>query len=339
MSAALRSTWQRAGRARRRRRDARQVCTRCARRRIDGFVVQPMVERPHRVELIVGAAEDPVFGPVLLFGQGGVAVEVIDDRALALPPLNWCWRATCSAARGSSRCCAAIAIARRPRATRLREALVRVSQLAADLAEIAELDINPLLADADGVIALDARIACASRRVGGSRAGLRSGPIRGSSRSEIGRRRAALLADPAGGRAALLSVSPPSDAGGRAPAFFTPMRELPRVAARLTQIDYDREMAFLVDRWRRSRRASGAWAADPGFRAGRVRADRCLRSATQELWRNAAAPCPRLCPRARREARAGPCSSRRIRRMIELSKRSGFAAESGRAGNADGTTW
>src|SRR5258708_29906470 len=56
--------------------------------RIDGFVVQPMSRRPHAVELIRGAAEDAVFGPILMVGHGGVAAEVIDDKALALPPLD-----------------------------------------------------------------------------------------------------------------------------------------------------------------------------------------------------------------------------------------------------------
>ena len=56
--------------------------------RITGFTVQAMVRRPHAIELIAGAATDPLFGPVVLFGQGGTAVEVIADRAVALPPLN-----------------------------------------------------------------------------------------------------------------------------------------------------------------------------------------------------------------------------------------------------------
>ncbi|GMA76213.1 hypothetical protein GCM10025880_26300 [Methylorubrum aminovorans] len=54
--------------------------------RVAGFAVQPMMRRPQGRELIAGLAEDPVFGPVVVFGRGGTAVEVIDDRALALPP-------------------------------------------------------------------------------------------------------------------------------------------------------------------------------------------------------------------------------------------------------------
>ena len=65
-----------------------KVCNAAPGAQIDGFVVQPMIKRPHAVELILGAAEDPVFGPILMVGHGGVAAEVIDDKALALPPLD-----------------------------------------------------------------------------------------------------------------------------------------------------------------------------------------------------------------------------------------------------------
>ena len=70
------------------RRCSRACAARGRRRGIAGFTVQQMVARPLAQELIVGASVDPVFGPVLLFGQGGTAVEVIADRAVALPPLN-----------------------------------------------------------------------------------------------------------------------------------------------------------------------------------------------------------------------------------------------------------
>ncbi|MEQ8824654.1 MAG: bifunctional acetate--CoA ligase family protein/GNAT family N-acetyltransferase [Filomicrobium sp.] len=129
--------------------------------RIEGVVVQPMIKRLGAYELILGLADDPVFGPVVLFGAGGASVETVRDKALALPPLDLTlaqdlidetrisrllngYRSTPPADRES------IALA-----------LVRLAQLAADMPQIRELDINPLLADADGVIALDARIAVA----------------------------------------------------------------------------------------------------------------------------------------------------------------------------------
>jgi acetyltransferase len=56
--------------------------------RITGVTIQPMIMRPKAHELILGVADDPTFGPVIAFGQGGTAVEVLDDKALALPPLD-----------------------------------------------------------------------------------------------------------------------------------------------------------------------------------------------------------------------------------------------------------
>jgi len=55
---------------------------------LEGFVVQPMVRRPNAFELLIGVANDPQFGPVIVFGHGGTAVEIVGDRAVALPPLN-----------------------------------------------------------------------------------------------------------------------------------------------------------------------------------------------------------------------------------------------------------
>ena len=125
---------------------------------ISGFTVQPMVRRPNAVELILGVTDDVQFGPVILFGHGGTAVEVIQDTAVALPPLNMHL---------------AREVMMRTRVHRLLEGyrgkpeadlesialtLVKVSQLVYDIADIAELDINPLLADETGGVALDARI-------------------------------------------------------------------------------------------------------------------------------------------------------------------------------------
>ena len=56
---------------------------------IDGVTIHPMVRRPNARELVLGVTEDPTFGPVIVFGRGGKAVEVINDKALALPPLDF----------------------------------------------------------------------------------------------------------------------------------------------------------------------------------------------------------------------------------------------------------
>ena len=126
--------------------------------RLDGFSVQAMARRPAACELILGLSEDPQFGPVLLIGQGGSGAEVLRDRALGLPPLNLRLamamleetRVHARLRGGAGLPCAdleAIALA-----------LVRLSSLVVEVPEIVELDVNPLLADADGILALDARI-------------------------------------------------------------------------------------------------------------------------------------------------------------------------------------
>jgi len=129
--------------------------------RIAGVIVQPMIVRPQARELIAGFADDPTFGPVIVFGRGGTAVEVIDDKALALPPLDIKLASDLVARTRISRRLKAyrnVPAANQPEIALL---LVKLSQLAADLPEVRELDINPLLADESGVLVLDARIAVA----------------------------------------------------------------------------------------------------------------------------------------------------------------------------------
>lgn len=132
--------------------------------RIEGVLLQPTILRPKSRELIAGIADDPVFGPVIVFGRGGTAVEVIDDKALALPPLDL---------RLAHELIGRTRVARILKAYRdvpaaderaVAMVLVKLAQLAADIPEIHELDINPLLADRDGVIAVDARVAVAPSR-------------------------------------------------------------------------------------------------------------------------------------------------------------------------------
>jgi acetyltransferase len=216
------------------------------RARIDGFTVQEMAARKDAVELIVGAAEDPLFGPVLLFGHGGTAVEVIDDKALALPPLDPLLAREMMAAtrvfnllRGyrSTPPAALDAIAL---------ALMKVSQLVIDVPEIAELDINPLLADAEGVLALDARIKVGPPRAG--RLAIRPYPKRLEKTIRIADGREFLLRpirpedEPL--IHAMVEATSPEDLRLR---FFAPLKRLsPQLAARLTQIDYDREMALVA---------------------------------------------------------------------------------------------
>ena len=123
----------------------------------NGVTVQPMINYTG-YELILGSSTDAQFGPVLLFGAGGQLVEIMRDRSLGLPPLN-----TTLARRMIERTRIAEAFkgvrGRRPIDTAaLEELLVRFSMLVAEQRRIAEIDINPLLASPERLIALDARI-------------------------------------------------------------------------------------------------------------------------------------------------------------------------------------
>jgi acetyltransferase len=136
----------------------RTVTARAGAHHVLGVTVQPMVSRRDGYELIVGSSLDPQFGPVLLFGSGGQMVEIYQDRALALPPLN-----TTLARRMMEQTRVFSALQGiRGRApvdlAALDRLLVRFSQLVVEQRWIKEVDINPLLASPEGLVALDARI-------------------------------------------------------------------------------------------------------------------------------------------------------------------------------------
>ncbi len=217
---------------------------------IAGFTVQRMVKRPLAQELIVGASIDSVFGPVILFGQGGTAVEVLADSAIGLPPLN---RVLARELISRTRVARLLAGYRDHPPVRLDtvcDVLVSISQMLADLPELAELDINPLWADHDGVIALDARLRVSTAGHGGAEnfaitpypaelvetvswhgEPITLRPIRPEDESQH--------------RAFMEKIEP----GDLRLRFFSSRRELPRSElARLTQIDYAREMAFIAVR-------------------------------------------------------------------------------------------
>jgi len=129
---------------------------------ITGVAVFPMIVRPKARELIIGLADDPTFGPVIVFGQGGTAVEVISDKALALPPLDLALARDLIAHTRVSRILKAYRNVPAADEAAIALLLVKLSQLAADFPEISEIDLNPVLADETGVIALDARVLVAA---------------------------------------------------------------------------------------------------------------------------------------------------------------------------------
>jgi acetyltransferase len=196
-------------------------------------------------ELFAGIAVDATFGPIVLFGRGGADAGPA-DRAVALPPLNL------KLARELIACVSVSKLLAGDRGGCTTEAiervLVRLSQLAADIAEIVELDIDPLLADAQGVLALDARIRIAAAAGSGAdRFAIRPYPKELEETVEVG------------GRSVLLRPIRPEDlprheaflarieAGDMRTRFLHAVRALPpSELKRLTQIDYEREMAFIA---------------------------------------------------------------------------------------------
>lgn len=217
----------------------------------EGFTIQPMVRRRHAHELLLGLNTDPSFGPVIVFGAGGVSVEVVHDTAMGLAPLDEVLAGDLIDATRISRLLAGYRD--RPPAARqaVISAMLSLSQLAIEQPGIVAIDINPLLVDDHGAIALDARIEIAPERLG------EAGP----------NRRLAVRPYPSGwerqigcnGQAFAIRPMRPADAAlyprflERVTAedmrlrFLTPVRSLSHeMIVRLSQLDYDRDIAFVA---------------------------------------------------------------------------------------------
>ncbi|WP_414645875.1 MULTISPECIES: bifunctional acetate--CoA ligase family protein/GNAT family N-acetyltransferase [Bradyrhizobium] len=216
---------------------------------LQGVTIQPMIERRAARELILGIADDPTFGPVIVFGRGGTAVEVIDDKALALPPLDMNLARDLMGRTRVSRLLAAYRDVPAVPENFVPLTLVKLAQMAADIPEVAELDINPLLADETGVLALDARVA-----------------IRKPARLFAGQTRLAVRPYPSqwegelalrdGSRVVVRPLRPEDEpmvesffkrvtAEDLRLRFFQAMKNFSHAfIARLTQLDYARAMAF-----------------------------------------------------------------------------------------------
>ncbi len=126
--------------------------------KIEGFTVQAMVDCPNDYELIIGVTSDSIFGPVILFGHGGISVEVVNDKAVALPPLNMKLANDLVQRTRIARVLKGYRDVKPANMEAILVTLVKISQLIVDHPELQELDINPLVANNNGVIALDARI-------------------------------------------------------------------------------------------------------------------------------------------------------------------------------------
>jgi acetyltransferase len=221
--------------------------------RIAGVIVQAMVVRPKARELILGLADDPTFGTVVVFGRGGTAVEIINDKALALPPLDLQLARSLIERTRVSRLLRGYRDVPAVRQDAVAMVLVKIAQMAADIPEIRELDINPLLADENGVLAVDARMAVGKveRKFGGS------GPANFAVRPYPSQWQRHL--DVKGGwRVSVRPIRPEDEpelheflkhvtSHDLRLRFFAPMKEFSHeFIARLTQLDYARAMAFVA---------------------------------------------------------------------------------------------
>ncbi|HEX7403782.1 MAG TPA: GNAT family N-acetyltransferase, partial [Usitatibacter sp.] len=225
--------------------------------RIAGVSIESMVIRPYARELMAGIARDPIFGPAIMFGAGGIAIEVLKDRAVALPPLNAALVEDMIHGTKVSKMLETFRNLPPVDRPALDALLLRVSEMATEIPELEELDINPLVADEKGALALDARVVVRAAPPGMPRYGhMAILPYPADLESEVA------LAD---GTRARLRPMRPEDApleeafiAGLSPdtmrlRFLSALRTLtPAMLARFTQIDYDREMAFI------------ALAGDPG---------------------------------------------------------------------------
>jgi acetyltransferase len=217
--------------------------------RLTGVTVHPMIVRPKARELIVGVADDATFGPVLVFGAGGTAVEVIADKALALPPLDLTLARDLIARTRVSRILKAYRDVPAADLDAVAMVLVRLAAMAAEIPEIREIDLNPLLAGEFGVIALDARVAVAKAAgEGAARFAIRPYPKEWERNERL-----------RDGTEVLLRPVRPEDEPLYPPffgrvtpddlrlRFFAPVKDFSHAfIARFTQIDYARAMAFVA---------------------------------------------------------------------------------------------
>ncbi len=218
---------------------------------IHGVTIQKMYAGDHHREVYIGLVSDPLFGPVLSFGAGGEMIELIADRSLELAPLN---QFLAQQMLKRSRVYPHLQQWRGAKPAdleALEHILLRVSELACALPQVVELDINPILVDQHGAIAVDARVVLSHTAIHSrSHEHLavlpyptryeRVWPLRDGGDYKV---RPLHPEDAAKLQALVNSVS----AESRYFRFASAMRELPqRLLARLSLIDYEREMALIA---------------------------------------------------------------------------------------------
>jgi acetyltransferase len=217
---------------------------------INGVAIEPMILKPHGRELMVGVVRDEVFGPVITFGEGGTRMEVHRDRAVALPPLNPYLAADLIRSTRISRMLGEFRGMPAANMEALESVLLRVSEMVCELPWIQSLDINPLIVDEHGAVAVDAHITVAEVPVTAVRydhMAIHPYPshlvTKWFTKDKLPVTIRPIRPEDAGMEQEFVkSLSPES----RYFRFMNTLRELSQsMTARLTQIDYDREMAFV----------------------------------------------------------------------------------------------
>ncbi len=227
--------------------------------RLDGIAVEPMIKRRNGRELLVGVVADPVFGPVVTFGAGGTMVEVMGDRAVALPPLNRTLIRSMIASTRAARMLGEFRGMPPVAMERLEAVLLRVSEMVCELPWLREMDINPLIVDETGAFAVDARVVLGPAQPGAGRYGhmaIHPYPTRLVTDWQLGDGTPVTLRPirPEDAEMVRAFVRGLSDET-RYLRYLSTQRELtPAMTAHFTQIDYDREMALIA--------VVGAGAAD-----------------------------------------------------------------------------
>jgi len=243
----------------------RQVRSLRPQARIEGALLQPMLRFPHAREVLVGVATDAVFGPVISFGAGGVAVEALRDTAVALPPLNAPLAQELMQRTRVHRLLAGYRDVPAADLDALGAIVVGVSRMVCALPWLLEMDLNPVLAHPGGAVIVDARVVVdIERREFAPRYGhMAIHPYPRELEAEVHTR---------DGRAVRVRPIRPEDAG-REMRFFAGLSERSRyqrfmqylstlserMLARFTQLDYDRELA-LVALWEDEFIAVGRYA-------------------------------------------------------------------------------
>ncbi len=218
---------------------------------IDGITVERMADTRNARELLIGVVRDPVFGPAISFGAGGTQVEILKDRAIALPPLNSLLIESMVERTRIARLLKDFRDLPAIDNEALEHALLRVSEMVCELPEIQEMDINPLIATDRGVVAVDARFVVAPAATGPDRyahMAIHPYPTHLTQRWQLADSTDMLIRpirpeDAEAEQNFVLGLSEESK-------YFRFRQTLnaltPEMLVRFTQIDYDREMAFIA---------------------------------------------------------------------------------------------